>query len=255
MSSVCPKHSLPELLQMAKRLGYQGIELRVEWQHGHGLELTSTPQQLAAARRAFQDSGIALTSLATGCRFQTDDKAKNAAELEKARRYVELAANAGAPLIRIFGDPVPTEAVALDDALQRQADAINSLDALAGQHGVVLGLETHGNLLASQAAEVIWRAEARHCMILWHAEHHIRNGESVDRAWAFVKSRVCHVHWRANANDVPETEVARTFPLLKNNSYDGFLSLEDINPPDSEATMKLHAEKFKEWLSRSAIPG
>ena len=132
-------------------------------------------------------------------------------------------------------------------ALQRQADAINSLDALAGQHGVILGLETHGNLLASQAAEVIWRAEARHCMILWHAEHHLRNSESVDRAWVFVKSRVCHVHWNSKAKDVLEADVARTFPLLKSIGFDGFLSLEDINPPDSEATLKLHAEKFRQW--------
>jgi sugar phosphate isomerase/epimerase len=247
MSSVCPKQTLPELFATARRFGYHGIELRVEWQHGHGVELTATPHQLAAARRAFQDAGIALTSIATGCRYQTEDKTKNAADVEKTRRCIELAAAVGAPLIRIFGDPVPTEAVALDDALQRQADAINSLDALAGQQGVILGLETHGNLLASQAAEVIWRAEARHCMILWHAEHHIRNGESVDRAWVFVKSRVCHVHWRANAQNIAEADVARTFPLLKSIGFDGFLSLEDINPPDSEATLKLHAEKFRAW--------
>jgi sugar phosphate isomerase/epimerase len=249
MSSVCPKQDLSGLFELAKRFGYQGIELRVEWGHAHGVELTASPQQLAGIRRAFNESGIALTSLATGCRFQTEDKAKNAAEVEKTRRYIELAATVGSPLIRIFGDPVPKLAEPLDDALQRQADAINSLDALAGQHGIVLGLETHGNLLASQAAEVIGRAEARHCLILWHAEHHIRNGEPVDRAWVFVKSRVCHVHWSVIAKDVPETEVERTFPLLKAAGYQGYFSLEDINPADSEATLKLHAEKFRQWTS------
>lgn len=247
MSSVCPTQTLSQLFETAKKFGYQGIELRVEWNHGHGVELTASPQQRSAARRAFADSGIALASLATGCRFQTEDAAQNAVEAEKLRRYIELAAAVGAPLIRIFGDPVPTEAEKLDDALEREADAINSLDALAGQQGIVLGLETHGNLLASQAAEVIARAEARHCMILWHAEHHIRNGESVDRAWPFVKARVCHVHWRVNANDIPEAEVARTFPLLKKLGYQGHVSLEDIKPPDSEATLKLHAEKYRQW--------
>lgn len=249
MSSVCPKQTLPELFQTARKFGYEGIELRVEWQHGHGVELDTTSPQRNAARRAFSENGIALTSLATGCRFQTEDKARNSAEVEKLRKYIELAAAVGAPVVRIFGDPLPTEAVALDEALEREAEGINLLDALAGQHGIILGLETHGNLLASQAAEVIWRAEARHCMILWHAEHHIRHGESVDRAWAFVRSRVCHVHWRANANDVPEAEVQRTFSLLRTLGYEGFVSLEDIKPPDSEAALKLHAEKFKQWSS------
>ena len=249
MSSVCPKQTLPELFVTARKLGYEGIELRVEWQHGHGVELDATTQQRNATRRAFSENGITLTSLATGCRFQTEDKTKNSAEVEKLRKYIELAAAVGAPVARIFGDPVPTEAVALDEALNREADAINLLDALAGQHGIILGLETHGNLLASQAAEVIGRAEARHCMVLWHAEHHIRNGESVDRAWPFVRPRVCHVHWRANVNDVPEAELQRTFPLLKKLGYEGFVSLEDINPSDSEATLKLHAEKFREWTT------
>src|SRR2546428_238096 len=115
MTSVCPKYTLPELLQAAKRHGYQGVEPRVEWQHG--------------------------------------------------------------------------------------------------------------NLLASQAAEVITRAEARHCMILWHAEHHIRNGESVDRAWVFVKPRLCHYQWSDVAKDVPEAEVARTFPLMKKAGFEGSASV------------------------------
>jgi len=249
MSSVCPKYTLPELLTAAKRHGYQGIEPRVEWHHGHGIELTASPKQLSAIRHAFADAGIAITCIATGCRFQTEDKAKNAAELEKLRHYIPVAAAVGAPIIRIFGDTVPTEAEKLDEALQREADAINSIDALAGQHGVVLGLETHGNLLASQAAEVITRAEARHCMILWHAEHHIRNGESIDRAWVFIKPRLCHYQWSVVAKDIPEAEVARTFALLKRTGYDGSASVEDINPPDSEASLKSHAEKFKQWAA------
>src|SRR5947207_264851 len=110
MTSVCPKYTLPELLQAAKRHGYQGIEPRVEWQHGHGIELTASPKQLSAIRRSFEEAGIAVTCLATGCRFQTEDKAKNAAELEKLRQYIPVAAAVGAPVIRIFGDTVPTEA-------------------------------------------------------------------------------------------------------------------------------------------------
>lgn len=247
LSSVCPRQSLPELLQTATRFGYEGLELRVEWQHGHGVELTATASQRAGARRLFRDSGIVLTGLATGCRFQTEDRGRNAAEIEKLRRYIELAADVGAPVLRIFGDPVPAEAVALDEALDREAEAIRSLDALAGQQGVLLGLETHGNLLASQAAEVISRAEARHCLILWHAEHHLRHGESLDRAWPFVRPRLCHVHWRANAGDIVESDLAATFRLLKQAGYAGFLSVEDIDPPDSEATLRLHAEKFRFW--------
>ena len=36
MSSVCPQMTLQELIDAAKRHGYEGIEFRVEWDHKMG---------------------------------------------------------------------------------------------------------------------------------------------------------------------------------------------------------------------------
>ena len=56
MSSVCPKMSLAELLEAGRKYGYEGIEFRPEWGHGHGVELTASTEQrkeiaAAAGRR------------------------------------------------------------------------------------------------------------------------------------------------------------------------------------------------------------
>ena len=66
MSSVCPPLTLAELIDKAKQYDYKHLELRVEWDHGHGVELDATPQQLREARAQFVDSGIDLSCIATG---------------------------------------------------------------------------------------------------------------------------------------------------------------------------------------------
>ena len=81
MSSVCPPLTLAELIDKAKHYNYEHLELRVEWDHGHGVELDSTPQQLRDARQRFADSGIELSCIATGVRFIDPDAQKRAEQV------------------------------------------------------------------------------------------------------------------------------------------------------------------------------
>ena len=79
MSSVCPPLTLAELIDKAKQYSYEHLELRVEWDHGHGVELDSTPQELNDAKTRLADSGITLSCIATGVRFIDPDSEKTRA--------------------------------------------------------------------------------------------------------------------------------------------------------------------------------
>ena len=76
MSSVCPPLTLAELIDKAKHYNYEHLELRVEWDHGHGVELDSTSQQLRDARHRFADSGIELSCIATGVTIHRSGRTK-----------------------------------------------------------------------------------------------------------------------------------------------------------------------------------
>ena len=152
----CPPLTLAELIDKAKQYGYKHLELRVEWDHGHGVELDSTPQQLRDARAQFVDSGIDLSCIATGVRFIDPDAPKRRAEqVELLKRYIDLSETMGAANIRIFGDRVPETPVEVSQTLDWEADGIRECDGLAGDAGVALCLETHGNLIGSYVAETL----------------------------------------------------------------------------------------------------
>ena len=86
MSSVCPPLTLAELIDKAKQYNYEHLELRVEWQHKHGVELDSTQQQLNEAKARFADSGITLSCIATGVRFIDPDANKRSQQVETTQK-------------------------------------------------------------------------------------------------------------------------------------------------------------------------
>ena len=245
MSSVCPPLTLAELIGKAKHYNYEHLELRVEWDHGHGVELDSTQQQLNDAKARLADSGITLSCIATGVRFVAPDAQKRADQVDLLKRYIELSEKMEAKNIRIFGDPVPKTPVEVDQTLDWEADGIRECDALAGEAGVALCLETHGNLIASYVAEVLYRSEAQNTYVNWHAGHHVRHGQPVDVAYVHLRDKVRHAHVNfSDEGPMPDTE-KDSLTLLAQDGYTGFISIEVINPKDSDAVLQRHAELYK----------
>ena len=246
MSSVCPKQSLAELIESAKRYDYEHIELRVEWEHGHGVELNAGTTQFREARQQLEDSGIALSCIATGVRFIDPDASKRVEQVEQLKRYIDLSAAVGASNIRIFGDAVPKDdPVKVDQTLDWEAEGIRACDGLAADAGIALCLETHGNLLASYVAEVLYRAETRSAFVNWHASHHLRHGQPTEVAYVHLRGKIRHLHVNfGDSGPMPESE-RLPLKLVSQDGYDGFCSVEVINPPDAEATLKRHAALYK----------
>ena len=247
MSSVCPTQTLDELTATAQRYGYEGIEFRTEWGHGHGIELDATPGQLAGARRVLADAGIAVSCLATSVRFNAPDAAEHLPQRETLRRYIALAAQVGAPYLRTFSDSLPEDDPALRDRVIRlAAESYAAVDEWAGRHGVVVLVETHTNMRGAWARQVLDAAGAANLGVLWHIGHHLQRGESVEAAYGALRGHVRHLHFTATEGDptVTDADNQRSFDLLAGDAFEGFFSVEIINPTDSEAVLAHHSRKF-----------
>jgi sugar phosphate isomerase/epimerase len=248
MSSVCPKQTLPELIKTAQRHGYEGIEFRVEWGHAHGIELDATPAQLAEARRMLADAGLAASCVATSVRFNSPDPAAHLPQRETLRRYIELAQQVGVPVIRTFSDALPEDdPQALETVLRLASESSADVDAWAQEHDVVVLVETHTNMKGQWAKQILDQAGATNLAVLWHIGHHLQRGQGVDEAYSFIRGHVRHVHFAAKADDayVTDADNRRSFELLARDGFDGFFSVEIINPDDPEAVLTHHIAKYK----------
>jgi sugar phosphate isomerase/epimerase len=60
MTFSCPELNMSEVLALAKRFGYDGIEPRVEDNQKHGVEVNASPEKRREVKQQAIDSGIAI---------------------------------------------------------------------------------------------------------------------------------------------------------------------------------------------------
>ena len=242
MTFLYPQLGVDALIAKAHQFGYDGIEWRAEAGHKHGVELDAPAATVKAIRKQVADAGLLTSCLATSIKFCSPDKAERDANLERFYRFVDLAAEIGAPCIRFFGDPIPNTgrgARAESYALQSPYMAIAAERAASA--GVRLCLETHSVFRAFDAGEVLFRAGYPSALwINWHLEHCINNGEDVDEAYRHVKGRVTHAHFTMTPF------VEREMELLHAEGFQGFFSVEMFFTDEAEAD-KAMAEQATAW--------
>ncbi len=252
MSSVLPRERLPGLIAAARRYGYAGLEFRPEWGHGHGIELGTAPWRLREARARLADSGLEATCIASGVRLFAPGSDVQRANRARLRQYIVLAAEVGAPLVRTFADPLPEEDAALrEQVFDLAAASYAAVDEWAGQHGVTVLVETHTNMLARYARAIVDRAACQHLGVLWHSAHHLLRGESVGEAYGLLRGLVRHLHFTADALQQAPTEADNVcqFGLLLHDGFEGYASVEIINPSEPVRVLVEHRHAFERLLA------
>ena len=238
MSFSCPELNLDEMLALANQLGYDAIEPRAGSGHAHGVELAASPAQRAESRAKAADSGIALCCLAVSCRYA--DPATADDQADETRRYVDLAADVGAPRLRVFGGQIP-DGISREAAIDGVARALASVADHAGARGVTICIETHDDWCdPAHVAAIMQQVNHPAIAVNWDIMHPVRRGNAtMDSAFETLQPWIRHVHIHdgtADANDLKMLPIGqgdidhkRALELLRAAGYDGYMSGEWIN--------------------------
>jgi len=262
MTFVCPEYELDKALAIAIRYGYEAIEPRAQEGHKHGIEVSTTKKERARIKAQFADTGIKMSCLATSCRYALADERDRQQMIETTKQHIELAADCGAPTIRVFGGPTP-EGMDFADAKKYVSDSLAAVADFAKDHNVYVCLETHDAYCrAADAAEVVARVAHPNIAINWDMLHCIRAGETMAEAFNHVRAYVRHTHvhdgiWPAdNPADltitlmgegmVPHDEAVR---LLASIDYQGALSGEWIAAFEPEEILPHDAARLREYIA------
>lgn len=240
MSSVCPDWTLDETIAGMKRHGFEGYEPRVEWGHRAGVEATMSAAERAEVRKRFEEEGLKICCVATGCKFamaEADVRAKNAEDLKK---YIDFAGDLGAPYVRVFGGAIPGGE--LYGVAKYVADAVRPTLDLAQSRGVTVLMETHDDWRrAAQVRAVIRELNHPAFQALWDIMHTQRVFESPEESFAVLAPHVRHLHLHDGkySDDGLKLDAqillgegiidhAGPFKLLNQAGFDGYASVEVI---------------------------
>ncbi len=250
MSFSCPEASFAEMLDLAVKSGYDGVELRAQSKHGHGAELDADATVRSDIRKQAREAGIDICCVATSCRFADPDTA--AGSVEDMLQAIDLAADIGAPCIRVFGGKLG-EGLSRAAATDLLAESLRSGAEKASSRGVTVCMETHDEWTNPQhVAAVIKAVDHPNIAVNWDIMHPVLfSGWDMAAAFEALRPWIRHVHF----HDGPISDSSKLKPigtgdidhhtavrLLKALPYEGFLSGEWINWEDDPAEIYLPRE-------------
>ncbi len=256
MTFACPQWTLQQIIRGAKEHAYDGFEPRVEDNHAHGIELSAAAQERRRAAQMVRDSGLAISCLATSCRFATADAAQRQQNRDSLQRHLELARDVGATRLRVFGGACP-QGLELDAAIGIVAEDLRQGADFAAECGVTICLETHDDFrLGSSVGRVLQAANHDYLRANWDVMHPYRAGEELAETLRCLDGNIAHVHFHDSADDgkalvpgdgwLPIAEYVRALARM---SYDGYVSAEIWTDAGAEAEtiLRRYAEQMRRY--------
>ncbi len=173
-----PPVPLLEIFPRARDWGYDGVEIEAKRPHGSPLDLDGAARE--AVRRAAEDCGLAISCVAAYNDYSSPIEEHRENELLMTREQIRLAADLGAPIVRVFAqwsgvtrrDGRITYDVARSNIDQRYPgttalerwchvrECLREAADMAGEAGVALALQNHEPIIHSYRHMLDFIAEA-----------------------------------------------------------------------------------------------
>jgi len=262
----CPDWTMPQIIQTAVDAGYDGIELRfVEGEDSLWKLAAFSRGQLAATRNALSDFGLQICCVDTSCRFHFPDARQREYWISEGQRMSDLAAELGAPAIRVFGDAVQRGAT--KELTQGWiAESVHKLAEVTSRKGIEVWLETHGDFCAAaDTAAILSGSVSTHVGIVWDpVNSFISSEEKPTEGASLLGPSIRHVHVKDFQRTWDGFQFMLTghgdFPLhdlisaLKKSHYDRFLSFEWEKKWHPElADPEIALPHFANWFRKNCI--
>src|SRR5437764_12619651 len=141
----CPAWTWKQILDFAQTHDYAAIELRGRQKN---MDLTLAPElsrdgeRIEESKRELRERGLKISDLGASAELHEQDPAKRTAQLDEARRLIDLAETLRAPYVRVFGNNY-VKGVPRDLMLAHIARGLRELGDYAEPNGDTLVSTAH----------------------------------------------------------------------------------------------------------------
>lgn len=269
----CPAWEWKKILDQAAEHGYAALEMR--GLQGE-MDLTKAAQFTGAKlKESLQDLaalGLKISDLGASTRLGEPDQAKRAAQLDEARRFIELAHKLQTPYIRVFGGNL-TKGQTTEAATELIIAGFKELHEHARGSGVTVLIESHDAFVTSAALlKILQGASVPTAALLWDAHHTFAaGGEPPATTLKQLGKYVRHTHLKdsrppqasekerryvlTGTGDVP---IKETVKVLAASGYKGYYCFEwekkwhpEIEDP--EIAIPHYAKVMREYMAEAGI--
>lgn len=225
-----PAMSLLELLDFCAEHDFEAIDPTGYYFPGYP-EVPTDTYLNEFKRRAFQ---LGLDISGTGIRndFAQPDPAARAADVRRAKAWIEAAARMGAPVIRVFAGAVPKGYEnKWSEAASWMIDALRECAEHGEKFGVLVGVQNHGDMLqsADRTIEVVQRVASEWFGVIVDTGNMMTPDPYDDIARVVPHAVNWQIKESPRGNNSPErTDVPRLIRIIRDGGYRGYIPIETL---------------------------
>jgi sugar phosphate isomerase/epimerase len=225
--------SVFDMLDFCAATGFDAVDITGYYFKGYP-KVPDDEYLFSIKRKAF-DLGLEISGTGVRNDFTLADKAKRHEEVERVKKWVEVAAKIGAPVIRIFAGNQKNENISKEAVTAWMLEDIRTCVEYGKQHGVIIGLQNHNDFIqtAGQVIDIIKAINSEWLgLILDTGSYRVHDPyEEIEKSIPYT------VNWQVKekifvkGKEVP-TDLERLVKIIKSSGYKGYLPIETLGEGD-----------------------
>jgi sugar phosphate isomerase/epimerase len=181
--------SVEELVSLAVKYNYQGVELRgVEGEHISPAASNKNRKELLSL---FKNAGLEIFGLTAYTKFALNNRNERMDNEKILLEYLELARDLECPYVRTFLGKYEGDRL---DYLPGIIDSLNTVAEKAAGEPVKILMETHDDWSRTDSLIEILADTPDSVGVLWDMAHSVREKETLEESLANLGSRVGYLH-------------------------------------------------------------
>jgi len=242
-----------DLLQFCADTGFDGVDITGYYLKGY--PAIPDDDYLNKVKRMAYRLGLEISGTGVRNDFTIADKAKRSQEVELVKKWIEVAAKIGAPVIRVFAGNQKNEGISKEKVTDWVLEDIRVCVDYGKQHGVVIGLQNHNDFIqtADQVVRMIDAVNSEWLGLILDTGSY-----RVNDPYDETEKSISHaVNWQIkenvfmNGREV-ETDMARLITIIRSSGYSGYLPIETLGEGDPNMKVKALFKKLVDAINSSS---
>jgi sugar phosphate isomerase/epimerase len=227
------KTNLEAVIEFCAAQGFDAADLTGYYFPGYP-EVPSDEYIFQLKRKAHH-LGIAISGTGIRNEFAQIDKALRAGELALVKKWIEVAAKLGAPVIRIFTKRSMPENISWQAVAEQVTDDIKTCIEYGRKYGVIVAVQNHNDFIqtADQAISIIKGVNSEWFGLVLDTGSFVTNEPYSE----IEKTAPYAVNWQIKEKltykgKSENMDLEKLFRIIKASSYRGYLPIETLSPGD-----------------------
>jgi sugar phosphate isomerase/epimerase len=243
--------TLDEVIDFCAEVQFDGMDITGYYFKGYP-EAPSDELLYHIKRKVFEN-GMELSGTGVRNDFTIADKNKRQGEVDLVKRWVEVAAKLGAPVLRIFAGEQKNEGIPEEKVTEWMLKDIQTCVDFGKQHGVIVGLQNHNDFIktATQACKMVEEINSPWFGIVLDTGS-FQMSDPYEEITQTVKYAV---NWQLKEKMVikgeqVDTDIAKIIGIIKSSSYRGYVPIETLGPGNPKVKIKGLLDRVKSALNQ-----